>query len=54
MIDGLIRKWLYFTHLKQVNFQQEIDNAQNYDKRLTCRGLGGEEIKNCETKNMAA
>ncbi len=24
------------------------------EERKTCRGFGGEELKDCETKNMAA
>ncbi len=53
-------------HKFKVNFQQEINSAQNYDKQFkdsckacsrrkkTVQGFGGEEIKYCETKNMAA
>ncbi len=46
-----------------MNFQQEIVSAQNYDKivprlvqkeRKACRRIGGEEIKDYETKKMAA
>ncbi len=49
-----------------MNFQQEIDSAQItindskivlrlvQEERKACRGFGGEEIKDCETKNMAA
>ncbi len=49
-----------------MNFQQEIDSAQNYNKRIkdssnACSrrrkaysGFGGEEVKDCEIKNMAA
>ncbi len=52
-------------HKSKVNFQQEIDSAQNKDKRIkgssklvqegkkVCSGFGVEEIKDCGTKNMA-
>ncbi len=42
-----IRKWLYFTNSKTVpRLVQE--------ERKAYRGFVGEEIKDCETKNMAA
>ncbi len=61
----MIRKWLYFTNLRYVNFQQEIDSAHNrinesktiqrlvQEERKACRGFGGAEMNYCETKNKA-
>ncbi len=44
-----------------MNFQQEIDRINEsktvqrlvQEERKACRGFGGAEIKDCETKNMA-
>ncbi len=49
-----------------MNFQQEIDSAQIrinesktvqmlvQEERKACRGIGGEQLKDCQPKNMVA
>ncbi len=53
-----IRKWLYFTKLSKMSAlkirinDSKIAQRLVQEERKACRGFGGVEIKDCETKNM--